>query len=143
MAVADTEGTVAIEAAAVRLLGSREHTRAELDRKLRSRFGGSPRLQDVLDDLERRRLLSDQRSAETFVERRSRKGYGPLRIRAELAARGVTDDRAAMALEAMVDGWWICSMPRRPESSEMCRSPVPGNWRNAAVFSNAAVSRWT
>ena len=43
----------------------------------------------TLDALEAERLLSDARFAEAYVHSREARGFGPLRIRAELKERGV------------------------------------------------------
>jgi regulatory protein len=43
----------------------------------------------LLNDFERRGLLSDERFTEQYVHMRTRRGYGPLRIRDELRQRGV------------------------------------------------------
>ena len=86
------DDATAVELTAVGLLASREHTRRELRRKLHARFDDAPLVDAVLDDLEHRKLLSDERFAENYVDQRSRKGYGPLRIRAELAQRGVDSE---------------------------------------------------
>ena len=79
--VIDSDEATAIEHGALRLLASREHTRLELQRKL-ARHHDEAQIDPVLDDLERRRLLSDARFAENYVSQRSRRGYGPLRLRA-------------------------------------------------------------
>lgn len=73
----------------MRLLAAREHTRAELRRKLVDRGHLPQTVAQVLDDLGERGLQSDERFTEQYVALRSRKGYGPLRIRAELAERGI------------------------------------------------------
>lgn len=88
---------IAAEVAAVRLLGSREHTRAELTRKLADRGHEAALVTAVLDDLGQRGLQSDERYTEQYIELRSRKGYGPLRIRAELAEKGIS--------ETMIQDW--------------------------------------
>jgi regulatory protein len=79
----------AIEQAALRLLAGREHSRHELRRKLGRRHADADLVDAVLSDLEARRLLSDHRFVEAYVDQRRRKGFGPLRIRAELSERGV------------------------------------------------------
>lgn len=43
----------------------------------------------MLDALEAERLLSDERFVEVYVRSRESRGFGPLRIRAELRERGV------------------------------------------------------
>jgi regulatory protein len=70
--------------AALRLLASREHSRAELLGKLKARSGADACLEPLLDALEAERCLSDRRYAEGYIESRRRKGYGPLRIHREL-----------------------------------------------------------
>ena len=96
---AGQDDLTAAEQMAVRLLAGREHTRHELRRKLGARFSDQETVGAVLDDLERRRLLSDERFAESYVDQRRRKGYGPLRIRAELGARGIEGELATRWLE--------------------------------------------
>lgn len=79
-----------IEEAAVRLLAAREHSRSELRRKLS--WADSDALEEVLGRLAEQGLQSDARFAEQYVAMRIRRGYGPLRIRAELRERGVGDE---------------------------------------------------
>ncbi len=76
----------------MRLLVYREHSRAELCRKLQTRFPDSAEIESVLNDLEERNYLSDERFVEEYLKSRKRKGYGPLRIKAELQERGVSND---------------------------------------------------
>lgn len=71
------------------MLAAREHARAELARKLAAKGHDTAAVEPVLDELERRKLLSDARFAEQYIALRVRRGYGPLRIRAELRERGV------------------------------------------------------
>jgi regulatory protein len=80
-----------LEQAAVRLLATREHSRAELRRKLTARGGEASAVEGVLDALAERRLQSDARYAEQYVAQRAARGYGPARIRAELRERGIDD----------------------------------------------------
>jgi len=92
-----------VESAAVRFLSVREHSTRELRDKLNSRFSDTGLVEQVLAELQQRNLLSDERFAEQYVSLRTRKGYGPLRIRAELAERGIDS--------AMIDNW-LDSSPR-------------------------------
>ena len=59
----------------------------------------------MLDDLSERNLRSDHRFVEKYIDQRSRKGFGPLRIRAELAERGITGDLVADLLDAAGCDW--------------------------------------
>jgi len=79
---------VELRARALRLLARREHSRAELGRKLSGHAETPEALELLLIDLEKRRQLSDERYAEERVRSLSRK-YGAARIRQDLKARGV------------------------------------------------------
>jgi regulatory protein len=81
---------------AMDLLARREHSRVELERKLGSRGFTDITLSATLDDLEQEGLLADHRFAESFIRARAGRGQGPVRILAELGARGVD---AAIAAE--------------------------------------------
>ena len=50
-------------------------------------------------------MLSDERFTEVYVEQRTRKGYGPLRIRAELAERGIGSETSARWLDQGPYDW--------------------------------------
>jgi regulatory protein len=90
---------------ALSLLARREHSRLELERKLSARSFASATVKVTLDALERSGLLAVERFAESFVRARFLKGQGPLRIRAELAARGIDDATASGALAAGEWDW--------------------------------------
>ncbi|HEX5611726.1 MAG TPA: regulatory protein RecX [Burkholderiales bacterium] len=79
---------------ALRLLARREHTRAELARKLASDAGTNPALQALLQSLEARGLISEERYAEARAHQLSRK-FGALRVRRELVAKGIAPEIAA------------------------------------------------
>ena len=75
----------------MRYLARREHSRAELHRKLLP-FAASQQLLDVLlSELEGRKLLSNHRFAEMRAHVLSRK-YGAAKIRQDLKSRGVSDE---------------------------------------------------
>lgn len=94
-----------VEAAAVRLLARREHSRAELARKLAARGAPGALVDEVLETLAARRLQSDERYAEALVTSRIGRGQGPVRIRRELAERGVSAGLIDAALEAADVDW--------------------------------------
>jgi len=83
----------------MRLLVNREHSRLELYRKLQTRFADSTEIDMVLNNLQERGYLSDERFVEAYIEMRKRKGYGPLRIQAELRERGIGLDLISRYLE--------------------------------------------
>jgi len=89
---------------AVRLLSTREHSRYELERKLLRHYADEV-VHQVLDELKRQGLQSDDRFTESYVHSRRNKGYGPLRIRAELSGKGVAEELIAAWLDESPDDW--------------------------------------
>jgi regulatory protein len=78
----------ALKARALRHLARREHSRAELARKLAPHAESPAALEQLLDALAAKKQLSDQRYAELRAHQLSRK-YGAARIRLDLKAKGV------------------------------------------------------
>ncbi len=74
---------------ALDLLARREHSRLELRRKLLARSHPDTVADEVLNSLERERLLDEGRFVEQFVNSRVSRGQGPARIRAQLMQRGI------------------------------------------------------
>ncbi len=83
---------------ALRLLARREHSLAELAGKLRG-YASPEELEALLEDLSRRRLLSDERYAESRAHALSRK-YGAARIAHELRAKGLDKGLAEQTAKA-------------------------------------------
>jgi len=83
---------------ALRLLARREHSLAELAGKLRG-YASPEELEALLEDLSRRRLLSDERYAESRAHALSRK-YGAARIVHELRAKGLDKGLAEQTAKA-------------------------------------------
>jgi len=81
---------VELKVRALRYLARREHSRAELARKLAPHAESSQALEGVLDELAQRKQLSDDRYAETRAHWLSRK-YGAAKIRQDLKEHGVAD----------------------------------------------------
>lgn len=77
-------------ARALGYLARREHSRAELRRKLAPHAGSAGELDRLLDDLESKKLLSDRRFTEALARNRGER-FGAARVRQELRARGVGD----------------------------------------------------
>jgi len=77
-----------LKARALRYLSQREHSRAELERKLAPHALPEDELRSLLDDLALQGWLSDARFAESLVHRRASR-YGIRRITAELDSLGV------------------------------------------------------
>jgi regulatory protein len=99
-------------ATALRLLARREHSVQELYHKLKGRQCPAGVVDDVLATLVAEGALSDRRFAATYVQSRFERGFGPLRIQAELRERGVGDAQVDQAM-ADYEGEWAASAWRQ------------------------------
>ena len=77
---------------ALDLLARREHAVRELRDKLIARGVDRQVAGDTVENLVVEGLVSDRRFVEDFLRARKNRGYGPLRIQAELRQRGVDDE---------------------------------------------------
>jgi regulatory protein len=75
---------------ALRYLMRREHSRAELARKLAAHAESPAAVEALLEELVQKKQLSDERYAEARTHWLSRK-YGAAKIRQDLKAHGVAD----------------------------------------------------
>jgi regulatory protein len=92
--------TPSLKGRALRLLSVREHSRAELERKLQ-RFEEEPgTLALALDDLQAKGFISEQRVMESVVNRRSAK-LGTQRIQQELQAKGLDPHLVLEAVDTL------------------------------------------
>ena len=89
---------------ALDLLSRREHSRKELYLKLTKRFESKEDINFNLDRLEEKNLLSDSRFAEEYVQARRKKGFGPIKISAELEKRGVNESLISNEIDKF-DDW--------------------------------------
>jgi regulatory protein len=106
MAAAEGALDPQVRNAAMTLLANREHSRAELARKLSARGFDAAAVDETLAYLVETGLLDEGRLAEVYVAERLHKGFGPLRIRQELRGKGLADDLIAPHLR-LDDGDWL------------------------------------
>lgn len=100
-----TANEPACERRALELLARREHSRAQLTRKLAVQGFSAEIVEPVLDRLEASGLLAATRFADELIRSRAAKGRGPVRIRAELKEHGVGEPDAAAALATDEYDW--------------------------------------
>ena len=91
---------LSLKGRALRLLSSREHSRAELERRLGPHEDVPGALAVVLDELQAKGFISEQRVLESVIHRRSAK-FGTTRIRQELQAKGLEPEAVAKAVEQL------------------------------------------
>lgn len=91
---------LSLKARALRYLASREHSRVELERKLRPHAAQPQELALLLDELQQRDLQSENRVVESLLHRRA-KGLGAARLRQELKQKGIAEDSMEQALQGL------------------------------------------
>jgi regulatory protein len=79
---------LSLKGRALRLLSGREHSRAELERKLADHEEQPGQLARILDELQARDFINEQRVVDSVVHRRAAK-LGAMRIRQELMSKGL------------------------------------------------------
>lgn len=91
---------MSLKSRALRFLSHREHSRAELAQKLKPFEADEGELERLLDELQAKDFLNEQRNGHALVNRRSEKlGLG--RLKMELRAKGVPDEFAQEALKTL------------------------------------------
>jgi regulatory protein len=94
-----------VRTAALALLAGRDFGRSELARRLARRGYPAAVVTVVVDGLVVERLLSETRFVEQFIRQHAGRGHGPVRIRAELRERGVSEAEVEAGLEAAGEDW--------------------------------------
>jgi regulatory protein len=101
----DKESYKAIQEACLRYLMRREHSRQELLQKVSAKGFVKQEIAQVIDELIEQGLQSDARFAESYARSRVHKGFGHLRIQAELQQRGVSNCPFDMGVEDIAGSW--------------------------------------
>lgn len=91
---------LSLKGRALRLLSQREHSRAELERKLRAHEQTPGELARALDDLQAKGFIDEQRVLESVLHRRASR-LGASRLRQELHEKGLAPEAVAQALQAL------------------------------------------
>jgi regulatory protein len=94
-----------VKGRAINLLARREHSRAELQSKLKKQGCDAEELTRVLDECTAEGWQDDARFAEMYAQRRAERGYGPFFIRHELEQRGVNTEAVVAALAPLASVW--------------------------------------
>ena len=92
--------TLSLTGRALRLLSTREHSRAELERKLTRFEEEAGQLAKVLDALAAKDFINEERVVESVLHRRSAK-LGASRIKQELQSKGLAPQAVAQAMDAL------------------------------------------
>ena len=114
---------------ALNLLANREHTKFELQCKLVAKGFEAREIAIVVQELEKQGLQSDKRFVESYVAMRSKRGFGPIRIRAELCERGVDQELIEQFLSDRKSIW--VELAENTRSKKFGRE-IPGDLREQA-----------
>ena len=91
---------LSLKGRALRYLAAREHSRAELERKLAGHAESPEQLAGVLDELQAKDFISEARVIESVVNRRQAK-LGAARIKYELQGKGLAPEAVAEAVSSL------------------------------------------
>lgn len=127
---------------ATRILAMRDHSEAEFRRKImqsaaRAAMRNEEQAEEIPDELLEQLVawcyehqwLDDTRFAQRFVVSRSRKGYGPQRIRMELTQKGIGRELAESALAESEIDW---SAQAFDAAERKFGLPLPTEWKEKA-----------
>lgn len=89
----------------VRLLAMREHSVKEITNKLLDKSDKSDLVHAVVDELLSNKYLSDERFTESYIRARGNRGFGPVKIRSELNAKGVSSALIQQHLNESSEFW--------------------------------------
>jgi regulatory protein len=117
---------------ALRILAMRDHGEAELRRKLTAPVmskNGPEKVDVSQEDVDKviewcseNRYIDDERFARQFIASRSRKGYGPARIRQEMGQKGLSREVSESAMRDCEIDW---SELAREQAQRKFGEPLP------------------
>jgi regulatory protein len=93
---------LSLKGRALRYLAAREHSRAELERKLRPHEEAPGQLAQVLDELQAKDFISEARVVASVIHRRAGR-FGAARIKYELQQKGLGAEAVGEAVDSLKD----------------------------------------
>lgn len=118
----------AARAAAVALLARRDFASAELGERLAAAGFDAQAAAEALAELTAEGALDDERYAHNYVAYHAGRGRGPIRIGADLRARGLPQELLEAALASGPD-WRAAAAAAR---ARRFGKPAPASWRERA-----------
>lgn len=91
---------ISLKGRALRLLAGREHSRAELEKRLAVHEEAPGELQRALDELQAKGFIDEQRVVDSVLHRRAAR-LGAGRVKQELQAKGISAEAVAEAVEGL------------------------------------------
>ena len=93
---------LSLKGRALKLLAQREHSRLELQRKLAAHVEEGDDLPTILDELEKRGFISEQRVVASVIHSKASR-FGTARLVQELRSKGLDDEAVREAGEQLRD----------------------------------------
>lgn len=119
---------------ALRLLARRDHSSAELTQKLRGRGHEAADIDEAIERLRTAGHLDEAGLARRRSASRAEAGYGPARIRADLARRGIPRALQEAALRELEVDWVGRAVAELERRFGPARSSDPGERARRARF---------
>ena len=94
-----------MRAFAYRLLGRREYSEFELARRICQKWPGAEGTEELVTTLVEENLVSDERFTESLIRVRLQRFQGPLKIKAALRSKGISDSMISSRLNAGTIDW--------------------------------------
>ena len=94
-----------MRAFAYRLLGRREYSEFELGQRIRQKWADAEGIQELVAALVEENLVSDERFSESLIRIRLQRFQGPLKIKAALRSKGISDSIISSRLYAGTIDW--------------------------------------
>lgn len=98
-----------IRRAILNWLARRDHSQHEITQKLKAKAYPPEIIHALVSEFAQQGLINEQRFTESYTRWRQSRGYGPLRISAELQARGISPEMIAEHIE-ITDNAWLCEV---------------------------------
>lgn len=89
-----------------RLLAQREYSSVKIAQKLANQGFQATDLRQVIEELRQEGSINDQRFIESYIHHRQNQGLGPLRIRQELLAEGLSKEMIEDQLKIADNAWF-------------------------------------
>lgn len=86
-------------------LARRDYSQHEITKKLKAKAYSTQAIAIIITKLAQAGLINEQRFTENYIHWRKAKGFGPLRIAAELQARGILPEKIAEQLQITDNAW--------------------------------------
>lgn len=130
---------LSLKGRALKLLGQREHSRLELERKLAPHVEEGEDLGAMLDALEQRGFISAERVAESVLHRKAAR-FGTSRMVQELRSKGLDDGLVRAAAEQLRATECSAPMPYGASASAHRRPPRRNASSRCAFWPRAALA---